>query len=71
MVHIIIAIGATLILILALSLMTGSGAWQRRLTISGIYAVCQPSGYQAVCFVDKAGGGMSCLALNQVGGECK
>jgi hypothetical protein len=57
--------------LLTMFLMTGAGAWQRRLTLSGIYAVCQPSGYAAVCFVDKAGGGMSCLPLSQIGGNCK
>lgn len=69
--HITVAIGVTLLLMLALYFMTGAGAWQRRLTLSGIYAVCQPSGYAAVCFVDKAGGGMSCLPLSQIGGNCK
>lgn len=69
--HITVAVGAAMLLMLALYLMTGAGSLQRRLTLSGIYAVCRPSGYGAVCFVDKAGGGMSCLPIEQVGGQCK
>lgn len=53
--------------------MMGGGAFKRMVTISGIYAVCKPSGYDAVCFLDADSkeGGMSCLPLATVGGACK
>lgn len=38
----------------------GEGGFRRMVTMSGVYAV-EPSGYNVVCFVDKSGGGISCL----------
>jgi len=51
----------------------GSGGFKRMITITGVYAVCKPSGYDAVCFLDadSSNGGLNCLPLSQVGGECK
>ena len=53
--------------------MFGAGAFKRKITMSGIYSVCKPEGYDVVCFLDADGkeGGMYCLPLNQVGGKCK
>lgn len=51
----------------------GDGGLKRMVTMSGIYAVCKPGGYDAVCFLDADSreGGLSCLPLAQIGGECK
>lgn len=51
----------------------GSGGLTRMTSIVGIYAVCQPRGYDVVCFGDTTGhdGGVSCLPLSQAGGKCK
>lgn len=51
----------------------GEGALKRHVTISGVYSVCRPDGYDVVCFLDADGkeGGMFCLPLNQVGGKCR
>lgn len=51
----------------------GEGALKRHITLSGVYSVCKPDGYDVVCFLDADGkeGGMFCLPLNQVGGKCK
>lgn len=48
----------------------GPGAFQRHLTISGIYSVCKPNGYDSVCFLDadSKDGGLSCIPFN---GVCK
>lgn len=56
-----------------LLLSSGDGAFKRAVTISGIYSICRPDGYDAVCFLDSDGkdGGMFCLPLSQVGGSCK
>jgi hypothetical protein len=50
----------------------GEGALKRHVTISGVYSVCRPDGYDVVCFLDADGkeGGMFCLPLAQVGGKC-
>lgn len=63
--------------ILSLSLLTltgcGDGALKRKLTVSGVYSVCKPDGYPVVCFLDADGkdGGMFCMPLSEVGGECR
>lgn len=51
----------------------GEGALKRHVTISGVYSVCRPDGYDVVCFLDADGrdGGMFCLPLSQVGGKCR
>lgn len=51
----------------------GDGALKRKITMSGVYSVCKPDGYEVVCFLDADGkdGGMFCLPLSQVGGKCK
>ena len=50
----------------------GDGALKRHVTLSGLYEVCRPGGYDAVCFMDADSkqGGASCLPLSQVGGKC-
>lgn len=68
------------ILISALSLLAiggltacGDGALKRHVTMSGLYSVCKPDGYPVVCFLDADGkqGGLFCMPLSAVGGECK
>lgn len=50
--------------------MMGSGGFKRMVTLTGVYAVCKPAGYDAVCFLDadSKSGGLSCIPFN---GECK
>lgn len=52
---------------------TGDGGFKRMVTISGIYSICRPDGYDVVCFLDADGkdGGMFCVPLSAVGGACK
>ena len=42
-------------------------------TLTGVYSVCRPDGYDVVCFLDADGkdGGMFCMPLTQVGGSCR
>lgn len=58
---------------LAMRSLMGDGALKRTFTMSGIYSICKPDGYEVVCFLDADGkeGGMFCLPLSQVGGNCK
>ena len=51
----------------------GDGAIKRHITMSGVYSVCKPDGYDVVCFLDADGqdGGLFCMPLSQVGGKCK
>ncbi len=51
----------------------GAGGFKRMVTITGVYSICRPDGYEVVCFLDADGkeGGMFCLPLSAVGGECK
>jgi hypothetical protein len=51
----------------------GDGGFERMVTMTGIYAVCQPGGYDVVCFVDasSAHSSPSCLPLSAIGGKCK
>lgn len=53
--------------------MMGAGGFKRMVTLTGIYGICKPGGYEAVCFLDadSKDGGLSCLPLAQVGGECR
>lgn len=66
---ILVALG---IIALLFSIM-GEGALKRHMTLSGVYSICKPDGYEVVCFLDADGkdGGMFCLPLSQVGGKCK
>lgn len=52
--------------------MLGAGGYKRLVTISGVYAVCKPAGYDAVCFLDASSkdGGLSCIPLSLAGGTC-
>lgn len=54
-------------------LVSGDGSFKRMVTISGVYPVCRPGGYEVVCFLDADGhdGGLSCLPLKDAGGGCK
>lgn len=58
----------------ALSMM-GAGGFKRMVTLTGVYAVCKPGGYDVVCFLDADSkqGGLSCLPLvtASLNGECK
>lgn len=40
--------------------MAGAGSLKGRLTLSGVYSVCKPEGYPALCFVNKQSGAISC-----------
>jgi hypothetical protein len=63
-----------IILFLALALPgCGDGALKRHVTMSGIYSICKPDGYPVVCFADADGkdGGLYCMPLSEVGGECR
>lgn len=53
--------------------LTGAGGFKRMVTLTGVYSVCRPDGYDAVCFLDADGkdGGMFCMPLSQVGGACR
>lgn len=53
-------------------MLSGSGGWKRKITLSGIYAVCKPEGYPVVCFLDADGkdGGAFCMPLDMAGGKC-
>ncbi len=46
----------------------GAGSMERLTTLRGIYAVCRPSGYPAVCFGEAGVQGVSCVPFT---GECK
>ena len=52
---------------------SGEGSFKRMMTISGIYTICKPDGYDVVCFLDADGkeGGVYCLPLAQAGGKCR
>lgn len=56
-------------IIFALWGMMGAGGFKRMVTLTGVYAVCKPGGYGAVCFLDADSkqGGLSCIPFN---GEC-
>lgn len=51
----------------------GDGAIKRHITMSGVYSVCKPDGYDVVCFLDADGkdGGLFCMPLSQAGGKCR
>lgn len=64
----------SLILCIALPLTAcGDGALKRHMTMSGVYSICKPDGYPVVCFADADGkdGGLFCMPLSQLGGQCK
>jgi hypothetical protein len=62
-----------LLFIWLLMLIMGEGALKRHITMSGVYAICKPEGYDVVCFLDADGkeGGLSCVPLAQAGGKCQ
>jgi hypothetical protein len=66
-------IGIVLIGAYAVTATLGSGAFKRHFTLSGIYSICKPDGYDVVCFLDADGreGGMFCTPLSQLGGNCR
>lgn len=70
MVGIIVVIMVVLIVIFSI---TGEGSFKRLVTISGVYSICKPDGYEVVCFLDADGkeGGMFCVPLANAGGACK
>lgn len=67
-----VAIATVLVIAGVIYLCMGDGGLKRAMTLSGVYAVCKPGGYEAVCFLDSDSkeGGLSCLPLSQVGGKC-
>lgn len=60
-ISVIVAFISMFILLYLASLFTGAGGLQRMTTLSGIYVVENPSGYQVTCFIDKNSGGMQCI----------
>lgn len=48
------------ILFLAVYILNGDGGLKRMTTLSGIYTV-EPRGHEAVCFVERSSGSVSCL----------
>lgn len=46
--------------------LSGAGKLQSMTTLGGIYAVEHPGNFEAVCFVNKDSGSMSCLPRSQV-----
>lgn len=66
---IVLAVGGTATVIQ----MMGAGGFKRMVTVSGVYAVCKPQGYDVVCFLDadSKDGGMACVPLSLAGGECR
>jgi hypothetical protein len=52
------------------SILSGDGGMKRMTTISGVYAVCTPGGYQVVCFMEKGNSGIDCMPLMDAGGVC-
>jgi len=65
--------GAVAVIGLLATTVMGTGAFRRAVTLSGIYSICRPDGYEVVCFLDADGrdGGMFCVPLAQAGGKCK
>lgn len=51
--------------LMVIGMMSGEGALQKRLTLSGIYAV-EIEGHHVVCFVNKDGGSMHCIPKSQI-----
>jgi hypothetical protein len=66
-------IAGIIMFLLAIPLyLMGPGGFKRMTTISGIYDICRPNGYDVVCFLDadSKSGGVFCMPLNQAGGKC-
>lgn len=62
--RVILITGCVTLLILiagALYALSGEGSMERFTTIKGIYSVCKPNGYPAVCFGEKGVEGLSCV----------
>jgi hypothetical protein len=59
------AIGTTIALFLfwVLITFTGDGAYKRAVTLSGVYTILRPDGFDVVCFADSDGkdGGLFCI----------
>jgi hypothetical protein len=66
-------VGAIAVAVWVMFEIMGAGALKRHITLSGVYSVCKPDGYDVVCFLDADGkeGGMFCMPLSTVGGKCK
>lgn len=68
-----IAIGGLFLIVgYGFYLTMGAGGLKRMVTITGIYSICKPDGYEVVCFLDADGkeGGLFCLPLANIGGKC-
>ncbi len=51
------------------AMFNGDGGFKGMTTISGIYAVDKPQGYEVVCFVKKSSGYMDCLPTKALRGS--
>lgn len=60
------------LIILCFYTMIGPGWFSRITTLSGVYVVVRPDGYDAACFGDSGhrDGGLSCLPCSQIN-DCK
>jgi hypothetical protein len=69
----LILCGALLLLVALGYVMIGDGGFRRVVTISGIYPILRPGGYDVVCFADSDSrdGGLSCLPCSVAGCETK
>lgn len=67
------AVTITLAIIFGVWGMMGSGGFKRMVTLTGVYAVCRPGGYDVVCFLDADSkqGGLACVPLSLAGGDCR
>lgn len=67
----IVLLAAAIVIIAITYFLTGDGGFRRVITISGIYPILRPGGYDVVCFADADGkeGGLSCLPCDAA--KCK
>lgn len=70
--YIWLPVGVICLIILGM-VMIGDGGFRRAVTISGIYPILRPGGYDVVCFADSDSkeGGLSCLPCSLAGGLCR
>lgn len=66
--------GSALVLVMLTAILglaylaTGAGGFARQLTISGIYPIVRPNGYDVICFADadSSDGGIACMPCSLV-----
>lgn len=57
----------------ATSPIMGTGGLRRMVTLTGVYPVCRPGGYEVVCFLDADSkeGGLFCMSLSMATSDGK